>query len=88
MKAPVYDFDLDNLPVADWVGMSEGERLFGGQRGIPRPTLYAWTNVGCRVSWLPTGSRFVLPSFTQNGRRYTTVAAFKWWLRHQQEPPR
>lgn len=88
-KAPVFDFDLDSLPVEDWVGMSEGERLLGASSGkkIGRRTLYFWTSVGCRVSWMPQPERFLLPSFTRNGRRYTTRKAYLWWLRMQQDTP-
>lgn len=83
---PVYRFDLANTPESDWVPMTHGHRLLGGGQKVSRRTVYNWTNIGCRLSWLPAGSRLLLPSFTRNGKRYTTKSAYLWWLQQQQEP--
>lgn len=82
---PVYRFDFDTLSESDWVSMTQGDRLMGGGK-VSRRTMYTWTAIGARLSWLPRGQRLVLPSFTRNGLRYTTKDAYLWWLNQQQEP--
>ena len=85
-KVPTFRFDFASMTEADWVPMSQGNRLMGGGAKVSRRTMYTWTNIGCRLSWLPAGERLLLPSFTRNGKRYTSKAAYSWWLNQQQEP--
>ncbi len=63
--------------------MSESHRLPGKPS---RQTLYTWTRVGVVVSWLPDGYRLRLPTFSRNRKRFTTLAAYNFWMEQQQEP--
>ena len=77
-SVPEYDFgDVLAIPVEQRIAMSEGHRLKPDE---PSPgLLFDWCVKGRLIRRLD--ERLKLPSFIgPGGRRYTTEAAWRWWV--------
>lgn len=72
-------FDHATMRADDMVGMCEGQRL---PTSPSHKVLSRWIHTGVQM---PDGTRLKLPSFKRGGRRYTTAAAYLWWMGRQNE---
>lgn len=80
---PVFKWDHGTLAESDWLPLAKGApEVFG----VSRRTVYTWVSVGAPLPGYPRNVRLLLPTFPRNGRRYTTKAAYLWWLKQQEGP--
>lgn len=78
MEHPEYSFDgVEDMPRDEWISMRQGFRLPGS------PSDGSVYNYRTKGALRPDGTRVFLPTFRANGKNYTTVAAYKWYLRQQ-----
>lgn len=61
----------------EWIGMRQSHRLPGSPSTM---TLWRWRKIGVRSH---DGSIVKLPTFVFSGRSYTTLDAYRWFVRKQ-----
>lgn len=71
---PTFEIDADAIQPNERIHMGEGSKLRCCGVNPSRATLRNWIRNGVLIR----GRRFRLPS-TRNPKRFTTVAAFRWW---------
>lgn len=83
-EVPVFRWNHDELSEDEWLPLAKGApEAFG----VSRRTVYVWVSVGAPLPGFPRNVRLLLPTFQRNGRRYTSLCAYKWWLLQQNESP-
>lgn len=72
-----FKYNLDEIPAADWISVSETHRVDGNPS---TRTLQRWYIDGVLNT---QGELVYLPTFLHSGRRYFTTEALIWFRRAQ-----
>jgi hypothetical protein len=78
---PVFKWNHKTLPESEWLPLGKGAPV---AFGVSRRTVYNWVRTGAPIPGMPPNIRLPLPTFSRNGRRYTTMVAYHWWLKQQE----
>lgn len=76
------DFEFSGVedgPRDEWISMREAFRLPGQPC---HASVWRWRTLGARRK---NGTTVLLPTFQFNGRHYTTIAAYRWYVREQRK---